>query len=71
MTRKIKEVITEGNQAKKYVMDTGRSFTPKQVAQKVEGGERVTYKGQEVHSVEGKHIRSNPDGKSRNNLVQK
>ena len=68
---KIKQVITQGNQAKKYEMQGGQSLIPKQVAKKVDGGEHVTYKGQEVHSVKGEHVRSNPDGKSKNNLVKK
>jgi len=67
----IKQVITQANQAKRYVMQDGQSLAPRQAAQKVDGGERVTHKGQEVHSVVGKHIRSNPDGTSKNNLVKK
>jgi len=70
----IKKVFEENNQAKKYEMADGRILTPAQVAGLVDSGVRVIYKGQEVHSVEGedgKHIRSNPDGRPRNNLVQK
>ena len=68
---KIKKVITKDNQADRYVMQGGQSLTPKQVAKKVDGGEKVTFKGHEVHSVEGKYIRSNPDETRKNNLVQK
>jgi len=67
----IKKPIIQDNQVKRHVMQNGQSLTPKQVAKKVDGGERVTYKGQEVHSVEGKHVRTNPDNTKKNNLIPK
>ena len=67
----IKKPIIKNNQVDTYVMRGGQSLTPKQVAQKVEKGEKVIFKGREVQSVDGEHVRSKPDGTKKNNIIPK
>jgi len=67
----IKRTTQQNNQIDKCIMRNGQILTPKQVAKKIDGGAHVTHKGQEVHSVEGKHVQTNPDKSKKNNLVPK
>ena len=68
----IKRVITEDGQAKQYEMKDGRTLTPRQAANELKSGKSITYKGQGTHPInQGKHIRTDPDGKPNNNLVKK
>jgi len=67
---KITKVVTDSSKViKKVVTASGQSLTPKQAAQKIDKGGKLTHKGVGVHSVDGDHIRTDPDGKKGNNLV--
>ena len=67
-TTKITNVVVDKNVIKNVSTSSGQTLTPKQAATKIDKGEKMTYKGNEVQSLDGKFIRSKPDGKKGNNL---
>jgi len=69
MAKIVKVDIDTKKVVKKVTTAGGQSMTPKQAAQKIEKGGKLTHKGVDVHSVGGDHIRTDPDGKKGNNLV--
>jgi hypothetical protein len=68
---KITQVHTDSKGTIKKVDTPKGSMTPKQVAGKIDHGKDFTHKGQPVHSVDGDHIRTNPNDKKGDNLVKR
>jgi hydroxymethylpyrimidine/phosphomethylpyrimidine kinase len=65
---KITDVKIQDNTIKDVVIQTGQHLTSKQVAKKIDDGQDVTYKRNEIQSIKGKYIRSKPNETTKDNL---
>jgi len=68
---KINKVEVKSGTVRQISTPNYPALTPKQSVKKISQGTDFIHKGADIHSVKGKHIRTNPDDKKSNNLVPK